>query len=173
MGDHLEAIVPMGPAGSGKSHLGRHLAGQGVASYVEFEPLLRERFGAGEAFNDRIEAAGAFIWRSYRDQLERSTGVVVFESAGIQDRPLLEALQRRHRVALVRVDTPRAVCVDRVLARPCDGNISNTSNPEQIARCHDLWHERIAPTYAIVGSVPGTDTVRATEMIRSLLAGEG
>ena len=36
-----EAIVLMGPPGSGKSFLGNHLASQGMVSYLELEPFLR------------------------------------------------------------------------------------------------------------------------------------
>lgn len=62
MSGRFDAIVLMGPPGSGKSHLGRVLQERGIGSYRELEPLLRETFGSGREFNARIREAGAFVW---------------------------------------------------------------------------------------------------------------
>ena len=67
-----EAIILMGPPGSGKSSLANHLAAEGIASYLEVEPILVAEFGTGQEFQSRIKEAGAFLWHSYTEQLRAS-----------------------------------------------------------------------------------------------------
>jgi adenylate kinase family enzyme len=167
--DRYDAVVLMGPPGAGKSFLGRKLHERGVASYRELEPMLREKFGSGEEFESRIREAGAFIWQSYRDQLSASELPVAFESAGVAERPLLEALQRDYRVALVHVRADRSVCIDRVVSRPPSADISHTTDREAIGRYYDLWQEKILPTYRFVLSVDGADPAGAVAAIGDLL----
>jgi hypothetical protein len=159
----------MGPPGCGKSFLGNRLARQGIASYLELEPILRERFGTGDEFRARILEVGAFLVRSYRDQLARSVLPVAFESTGITDRPILEQLMRRHRVSLVRVQVDRSVCVDRVISRPREKNISASTDRDLIGRFVDLWVEKVAPTYRFDLEVDGADADAAADAIRAFL----
>lgn len=122
MRDRYDVITLMGPPGSGKSFLGKRLRESGVASYQELEPLLRDKFGSGEAFQARIREAGTYVWESYREQLRESELTVTIESAGVLDRPILENMQRHYRVAFVHVRTDRSVCIDRVAGRAADAN---------------------------------------------------
>ena len=169
MRDRYDAIVLVGPPGSGKSFLGNQLDERDVATYRELEPLLREKFGTGEEFESRIREAGAFIWRSYQDQLSESDLPVAFESAGIADRPLVERLQRDYRVTLVYVQADRSVCIDRIISRPPESNISHTMDRDVIGRYYDLWQERVFPTYRFVLSVDGTNAEGAVVAVQRLL----
>ncbi len=159
----------MGPPGSGKSFLGAHLARAGLGSYRELEPILREKFGAEDTFLSNKRAALEFLVRSYRDQLAHAERPVAIETTGVSDRPILEQLAREHRVAIAHVNADRAVCVDRVVARPPGRNISATVDRERVGAFYDLWHERIAPTYRFDLVLDGGDVEAATAALRRLL----
>lgn len=163
------AVFLIGPPGSGKSFLGRRLAECGVAAFTELEPLLRERFGSGDAFEARLREAGEFVWRSYQDQLRAAEGPVAFESAGVTDRVLLERLAREHRIAFVHVRTPRALCAQRVVSRSGERNIHHTTDGERIGRHYDLWQEKVAPSFRFDLVVDGEDAPGAVSAIRALL----
>jgi hypothetical protein len=163
----------MGPPGSGKSFLGKRLSERKIASFVELEPVLRLRFGTGEAFRARIREAGAFLVRSYREQLARSALPVAFESTGVSDRAILEELMRDHRVGLARVKTARAICVERVVSRPAGANINETADRELVGRFYDLWSEKIAPAWRFDLEVDGTDVEAAAASLRAFLETEG
>jgi hypothetical protein len=133
------------------------------------EPILAERFGRGETFEARLAEVGAFLWRSYLE-LATSALPVAFESTGVSDRSLLDALCRSRRVAFVRVETPRGTCVERVLDRGASRNVSSADDPERVGRFYDLWCERVAPTLRFDATVDGTDVASAARTIREMLA---
>jgi adenylate kinase family enzyme len=168
-GAPCDAVVLLGPPGSGKSFLGNRLAECAIASYVEVEPILRERFGAGAAFQARIREAGAFIVDFYREQLACAARPVAFESTGVVDRPLLQRLARDHSVAFVRVNAPRATCVERVVSRPSGANIASTTDRELVGRFWDRWNREIAPAFDFDLEVDGTDVEAATTSLRAFL----
>ena len=159
----------MGPPGSDKSFLGTRLARDGVVSYLELEPLLREMFGAEDAFLANKRGALEFIVRSYRDQLAASERPVAIETTGVSDRPILEQLARERQIAIAHVKADRDVCVDRVVSRPVGRNISATTDRERVGRFWDLWHERIAPTYRFDLVLDGQDVEAATAAVRRFL----
>lgn len=167
-----EAILLMGPPGSGKSFLGSYLDSQGIASYVELEPALREEFGQGEEFRARIQEVGAFLVRSYRDQLARSTLPVAIESTGLADRPILEQLMREHRVAIAHVKVDRSVCVERVVSRPAGKNISQSTDRDLVGRFYDMWMKTLRPSYDFDLEVDGADLHAAAATIRDFLRGD-
>ena len=171
MSEPYAAVLLIGPPGSGKSFLGSQLAARGVAAFTELEPLLRERFGGGEAFEGRIREAGEFVWRSYQAQLRGAERPVAFESAGVTDRVLLERLARECRVAFVHVRTARALCAERVVSRSPERNIHHTTDRERIGRHYDLWQEKVAPSFRFDLSVDGDDVEGAVAAIRELLRG--
>ena len=96
---------------------------------------------------------------------------MVFESAGVADRPLLERLQLDYRVGLVHVQTDRSLCINRVISRSPDMNISHTTDRAVLGRHYDLWQDRVLPTYAHVLSVDGGNAEGAVSAIESLLRG--
>ena len=165
----VRGVVLMGPPGSGKSFIGTRLAELGLASYVELEPILVEKFGTGAQFLANKDAAVRFIAQSYDEQLSAPGRAVALESTGVSDRPLLERLLRRHRLLLVRVNTPREVCVERVATRARGRNIGNDA--EAAGRFHDFWHATIEPTYDFACAVDGTHLDEAVDSIASLLGG--
>lgn len=95
----------------------------------------------------------------------------MFESAGVDDRPLLELLQRKHSIALVHVHAPRELCVERVTSRRSDRNIHHTTDRERMGRHYDLWHSRVLPTYHFSLTVAGDDVAGACCTIREFLGG--
>lgn len=133
------------------------------------EPILRERFGSGDAFQARLEEAGAFLAAAYRDQLAGSRLPVALESTGVMDRALLDALAREHRLARVRVRTARALCIERVVSRSGDENIARSTDHGRVGRFHDLWLERIAPSYSFDLEVDGADAAAAADAILAFL----
>jgi shikimate kinase len=164
-----EAIVLMGPPGSGKSYLGNRLAKEAVADYLELEPILRERFGEREEFRERFGEVGTFLRSFYRDQLASADQTVAFESTGITDRPFLEEMMRKHRVALIHVRTERALCIDRVIGRPKGRNIANTDDPELVGRFYDHWYTEVKPGWSFEIAVDGSDADSATAAIAAFL----
>lgn len=157
----------MGPPGCGKSFLGSRLAALGIARYTELEPILVERFGTGERFAANKDAALRFIRDHFEAELRGGPRPVAFESTGVSDRPLLESLVRDRRVQLVKVDTPKAVCIERVAARPRHRNLSNDAAMTE--RVHDFWYAEVAPTYDFAAAVDGADTEAALATVRRLL----
>ena len=169
MSDPYAGLVLIGPPGSGKSFLGAQLAARRVAAYTELEPLLRARFGSGDAFGGKLREAGEFLWRSYQAQLRDAKLPVAFESAGVIDRVLLERLRREHRVAFVEVRAARALCVERVVTRSPERSIHATTDRERVGRHYDLWQERVAPTFRFDLWVDGDDVESAVAAVRSFL----
>lgn len=131
----------MGPFGSGKSYLGRQLNAHGIASYTELEPIIYERFGKGDEFD--LESATEFL-REYYGQHLSSVGLAAFESTGVVQRPLLLEVIDRYEIALVRVNTPKQVCLTRVAKR--NQSSSNPIDPDNATEFFDFWTNEIAPT---------------------------
>jgi len=163
-----DGVVLMGPPGSGKSFLGNQLARRGIASYAELEPILVEKFGRGAEFLANKRAVVRFIRESYAQQLRDARGPVAFESTGVSDRPLLEELLREHALLLVKLETPKATCLERVASRPQDRNIGN--DREATARFYDFWYRDIEPTYDFAVSVDGTNVEAALRDVARLLS---
>jgi shikimate kinase len=162
-----DAIVLMGPPGSGKSVLGHHLAARGIAAYQELEPILRERFGAEDAFRTRKQEALAFLADAYREQIASSPLPVAIESTGLSDRPNLERLMREHRVALAHLRVPRETCVERVVGRPPGDHLSDANDRERIGGFYDFWYAQVFPTYRFDLVVDGADVEAAAAAIRA------
>jgi predicted kinase len=165
----VDALVLMGPPGSGKSFLGRRLRQSGVASYVELEPILVDRFGQGAEFASNKQAALELISQSYTRQLESGEELVVFESTGISDRSVLESLMQRYTIEIVKICTPKDVCLSRIASRKHGSNLTN--DRETNARLYDYWYDVIEPTYAFSCEVDGTDAEAAVSRMREAYLG--
>src|SRR5262249_40385615 len=92
-------------------------------------------------------------------QLDDVGGPVAFESTGVSDRPLLEELTTSFDLLLVKVQTPRATCVERVVTRAQHLNLAN--DPTAAAQFHDFWYREIEPSYCFAASVDGTNIDRS------------
>jgi predicted kinase len=165
----IDALVLMGPPGSGKSFLGRRLHECGIASYVELEPILVNRFGQGSEFASNKQAALELICQSYTRQLESREQLVAFESTGISDRSVLESLMQRYTIEIIKVCTPKDVCMSRIASRRPGSNLTN--DREANARLYDYWYDVIEPTYAFSREVDGTDAEAAVSRIREVYLG--
>jgi hypothetical protein len=141
----------------------------GITHYVELEPRLVAIFGKGAQFLANKVAALQFVRESYATQLRYATGPVAFESTGVSDRALIDALRARHVLLLVHVATPKATCVARVAGRPDHLNIGN--DVDAAARFYDFWYAQVAPSYRFAATVDGTDVESAGGSIASLLQG--
>ncbi len=160
----LDAIILMGPFGSGKSYLGRCLRHEGIADYIELEPIIYDLFGKGDEFD--LERATAYLRSSYYDQLSSRKRLVAFESTGVVQRPLLLEIMEKYEIALVRVCTPKELCLVRVINRNLTSN-----NPIEVSKAtafFDYWRDEIAPTYHFALEVDGTDEQSALQAIKLL-----
>lgn len=167
----VDLIQLMGPPGSGKSTLGRELDRQGVVSYTELEPILVERFGRGEEFARHRPKAHEWIWSFYRRALQTSPLPVAMETTGIAGRDFLEEIQATGRVLLIKLTTPREVCVSRALSRPKGAHVTDHGRAAA-GRFFDHWHGDVAPTYAFDLCVSGTDLDADVESIKACLGEE-
>lgn len=161
---NLDGIILMGPFGSGKSYLGNRLRSEGIADYTELEPIVYELFGEGDEFD--LESATKYIRAHYHNTLSASQRLVVFESTGVVQRPLLLEVMEIYKIALVRVSTPKEICLEHVSRR----NL-NTKRPVALpiaAEFFDYWTNEIAPTYHFALEVDGTDEYTAIQKIRVL-----
>jgi len=164
MGKTLDAIILMGSFGSGKSYLGRRLGAEGIAAYIELEPVIYDLFGKGDAFN--LEEATKYLRQSYYDQLS-GQGLVAFESTGVVQRPLLLEIMEKYEIGLVHVVTAKDICLERVANRNLDSN--NPIDLSKAAEFFDYWNNEIAPTYSFALEVDGTDEKPAIQLIRMLI----
>jgi shikimate kinase len=163
----IRAIILIGPPGSGKSYLGRYLADLGIAHYTELEPILVRRFGRGTQFAQNKQAALAFLQEQYHQELGNTRQVVVLESTGLSDRPIIEEIARQYRCLFVRVDTTKDVCIKRVAHREHDRNISN--DVEFAQTFYDFWQREIAPSFTFDVVVTGENVEEAIKQIRNAL----
>jgi len=113
---------------------------------------------------------GAFLWRSYTEQLRSSQLPVIFESTGVSDRLLLDRLRCSYQTAIVHVKAGRSLCIRRLLGRARGYNISNSDDPEVIGGFYDFWCERVAPTYDFDLSIDGADIQAATRKLREFIS---
>jgi hypothetical protein len=165
----LAGLILMGPFGSGKSYLGNRLREKGIADYVELEPIVYGRFGRGPVFD--LERATAFIRAHYEDSLSAAGKLVAFESTGVVQRPLVLDIIARYEVALVRVSTPKDLCVARVARRN-----EESSRPialSKVVAFHDYWITEIAPTYDFSLEVDGTNDKVALRTISQFVQNYG
>ena len=162
-----DAILLMGPPGSGKSTLGNELYKRGLATYTELEPLIVEMFGRGEAFVPKRPQAHRWIRNFYRQQLAEANLPIVIETTGIGDRAFLQELAQSYVLMLVMLDTPRDLCLDRVHSRPKGHHVSAPGKP--VDEFYDDWHSQTKPTYEFDLSVSGTDLEQAVGAVHSAL----
>ena len=122
------------------------------------------------AFFFDVDAASAFLRDFYFERLAHEDRVTAFESTGVTQRPLLLDVIDAFPVALVRVDTPKDVCLARVAAR-------NVGRETQIkpSRCSDFfdhWTRNVAAGYDFDLVVDGTSEDAAVAAIVSVLDSE-
>lgn len=166
-----DAIVLLGPPGSGKSFLGAALSARGLARYEELEPELRARFGSGAEFAARKADALAFIEARLRGQLaageQAGAPPVAIQSTGLSDREILLRLGEEYRLLYARLNTPRDVCVARVESRQQNLNLNN--DPDYAARFHDYWQAEVAPHWSFDVELSGLDAVEDLAAVAAAL----
>lgn len=161
----IDGLILMGPFGAGKSYLGKLLCMQNIARYTDLEPIIYERFSNGDEFD--LEGATHFLRNHYYEQLSSDRGLVAFESTGVVQRPLLLEIIEAFQVALVKVHTPRSVCLQRVNQR--NQNSNHPINLDKAAEFFDYWCNEVAPTYEFALEIDGTDADAALRNIRELI----
>jgi hypothetical protein len=147
--------------------LGRYLAEQGIARYTELEPVLVRHFGQGEQFARNKTAALQFLRDTYQKELKRDGQVVVIESTGLSDRPIIEELARHYRFVYVKIDAVRELCTKRITDRKDGRNISN--DVEAARAFYDFWQREIAPSFSFDLVVTGDHTEEAARQIKDFL----
>ena len=159
-----DGFILMGPFGSGKTYLGHRLNDLGIASYKELEPLVYDQFEKNGEFD--IKGATAFLHQFWSEQLE-TEGLVVFESTGVVQRPLLLELSELFKVGLIWVKTPRDVALARVKNR--NKMAPRPIDDQTAADFYDMWTNEIAPTYEFALVVDGTNEKEAIRQICELV----
>lgn len=170
----VDAIVLMGPPGSGKSHLACRLHERGIAQFEELEVELMQRFGTGAEFAAHKAEALDYIEARLREQLESNSPgqaavrPVAIQSTGLSDRAILLRFAAEYCLLYARLNTPRAVCVERVQSRAQDLNLNN--NPDYAARFHDYWHAEVAPQWSFDVELSGLDAEADLALLEAALA---
>ena len=90
------------------------------------------------------------------------------ETTGIAGRSFLAEIAARYSVMLVRLTTPRATCITRVLSRPKGAHV-NDQGRSDVGKFFDYWHGEIAPTYHFDIDVSGMDVRADTAVIAARL----
>jgi predicted kinase len=165
----IHLILLMAPPGSGKSTLGNELNRLGIASYTELEPKLIQLYGEGEEFAKHRSTAHLWIWDFYRNELMQSTLPVVMETTGIAGREFINEMCSQYGVLFTKLNTPRAICLERVRSRPRGRNI-NAGTEAYFGKFYDTWHSNVAPTYDFGLTVSGTDLVADVRLIRKKIS---
>lgn len=161
---NLDGIILMGPFGSGKSYLGRRLHSKGVAQFTELEPIVYDLFSNESGLD--IDNATKYIRAHYFDTLSSNQGLAAFESTGVVQRPLLLEVLEKYQIALVRICTPKEICLERVAQRNLESKYPVELS--KAAEFHDYWTQEIAPTYDFALEVTGLDEQAAIQAIKTL-----
>ena len=82
-------------------------------------------------------------------------------------RPLLLDVMEQHDVALVRVDAPKALCMERVAQRNVGREIQ--IKPSRCSDFFDFWTGDVALGYDFALTVDGSDADLAIGQIRSFV----
>lgn len=154
----------MGPFGSGKTYLGKRLNELGIAHYDDLEPIIYDRFTNGTDFDG--ERATKFLCAYYEKQLS-SIQLVVFESTGVVQRPLLLDMIAKYNIALLRVVTPKAICLERVAQRNLISE--RPVDMDKAVEFFDYWNNEIAPMYQFDLEIDGVDAETAVQNIQKFL----
>ncbi len=161
----IKGVILMGPFGSGKSYLGRRLNALGIAKYTELEPIVYDLFADESGLN--VEMATKYIRAHYFENLSVASEMIAFESTGVVQRPLLLDVMDKFQIALIKVCTPKEVCLERVAQR----NLTS-KHPVEMSKAeafYDYWMEEIAPIYNFALEVNGQDEQVAIEAIKELI----
>lgn len=162
---NFAGLILMGPFGSGKSFLGRSLDSEGIAQFTDLEPIIYDLFSNESGLD--IEKATRYIRSHYFDSLSSAQPVAAFESTGVVQRPLLLEVMEKFKVAVIQVQTPKKICLERVAQRN-----QRSKHPIELSKAdefYDYWTEEIAPTYKFDLEVDGLDAESAIGDIRKLI----
>jgi adenylate kinase family enzyme len=151
----VDGVVLMGPVGCGKSTLGAALHERGIAHFEEMEPLLLARYGGREGFIARKAEALEYVSDYYLRELRENMLPVALQATGLSDAQLLSNIALLYRLRYARINTPRDICVARVLARSQGENFNN--DPDYATSFHDYWHAAIAPGWNFDLELSGID----------------
>lgn len=163
---HFDGIILLGPFGSGKTFLGHRLNEAGVAKYIEMEPIIYDLFSYEGVFDTK--GATQYLRQSYYEQL-KADHLVVFESTGVVQRPLLLELCQSFHIGLIRVGTPKEVCLIRVKQR--NATAKRPINIGTTKEFYDMWTNDIAPTYDFTLTIDGSNSQQALQEIVILING--
>lgn len=163
----MTGFVLMGPPGAGKSFIAKALRDSGVARYTELEPRLIREFGEYEEFVANKEGALRFIQNHLEAELADPTPVL-FESTGISDRAMLVDLGKRYPLVLIKVKTPKSICMERIGRRSPGRNITNDLWNND--RVYEHWCAEVEHSYGFDLEVDGSDAESAVNEISALIS---
>lgn len=130
----LEAIVLLGPPGSGKTAIGEELAERFGYRYVDYEAVLVEKYGPVELFVRYKKQAIPELHRTILNSIDSAQMPIVVETTALSERDFIENLVTSHRTFTALLSTSLETALERIELRPRGRNLSNSPGTN-----HWIW----------------------------------
>jgi shikimate kinase len=122
----LEAILLIGPPGSGKTAIGYELAERHGFRYTDYEAGLVERYGPVELFVRHKNRAIPELHRTITASLDANLPPLVIETTALSEREFIDGLIASRRTFTVLLNVSLETALARIGERPRGRNLSNS-----------------------------------------------
>jgi len=130
----LEAIILIGPPGSGKTVIGFELAERFGYRYTDYEAGLVEKYGPVELFVRYKKQAIPELHRTIIATIDPAQPPIVVETTALSERDFIEELIAAHRTLIVLLSATLETALERIESRPRGRNLSNSPGTN-----HWIW----------------------------------